>query len=398
MTDAVPQASSSKYVGFGRRFLAFNIDLLLINLITLLIILPLSFSVGFAVGASGAPKSSLSWLNILSGLIGLSTAVGYYVLFWTKQSGQTLGNRLLALRVIKEDGSELDVGTSVIRYIGYVLSGVILGLGYLWVIFDSKKQGWHDKIAKTYVVESGGKSRTGLAIFIVGGIYLLTITAFIGAMFLGIFAINAIKNNPQIKRELPGLAVADYKKNMAPEAKVHYDRYNALVNQAKTISNNSSLPLAEREKRIRPIADEFIGELKTAAQLDPQNPVIWVELGNAYTWPNTVGTKEDSLNAFKKASDLEPNITVYINFVGDTLFDLGRYDEAIQEFERSISISENSGYAHLSLGKAYAKVGKNDLAKQHLQRAIDIFLAENKDNKYDNQIIDARKVIDSLPK
>ena len=140
MTDAVPQASSSKYVGFGRRFLAFNIDLLLINLITLLIILPLSFSVGFAVGASGAPKSSLSWLNILSGLIGLSTAVGYYVLFWTKQSGQTLGNRLLALRVIKEDGSELDVGTSVIRYIGYVLSGVILGLGYLWVIFDSKKQ------------------------------------------------------------------------------------------------------------------------------------------------------------------------------------------------------------------------------------------------------------------
>ena len=41
---------------------------------------------------------------------------------------------------------------------------------------------------------------------------------------------------------------------------------------------------------------------------------------------------------------------------------------------------------------------KNDLAKQHLQRAIDIFLAENKDNKYDNQIIDARKVIDSLPK
>lgn len=37
--------------------------------------------------------------------------------------------------------------------LGKFLSGLILSLGYLWILFDDNKQGWHDKLVDTLVVE-----------------------------------------------------------------------------------------------------------------------------------------------------------------------------------------------------------------------------------------------------
>jgi uncharacterized RDD family membrane protein YckC len=60
---------------------------------------------------------------------------------------------LLGLRVAREsDGSAPGLGRSFLRYIGYFVSGLALGIGFLWVAFDSRKQGWHDKIAGTVVI------------------------------------------------------------------------------------------------------------------------------------------------------------------------------------------------------------------------------------------------------
>src|SRR5438552_19034241 len=54
---------------------------------------------------------------------GLSTLISiiYYIYFWTS-SGQTPGHQLLHLRVVRTDGSPLDVGAAIIRYVGYVIS------------------------------------------------------------------------------------------------------------------------------------------------------------------------------------------------------------------------------------------------------------------------------------
>jgi uncharacterized RDD family membrane protein YckC len=51
-------------------------------------------------------------------------------------------------------GSSLSVGQSLVRYVGYFVSAIPFCLGLIWVGFDSKKQGWHDKIAGTVVVRS----------------------------------------------------------------------------------------------------------------------------------------------------------------------------------------------------------------------------------------------------
>lgn len=77
--------------------------------------------------------------------------VGYYIYFWGT-TGQTIGHKLMNLRVIRTDGTPLTMGNAAMRYVGMVISIIPLFLGLLWVLFDANKQGWHDKIAGTYVV------------------------------------------------------------------------------------------------------------------------------------------------------------------------------------------------------------------------------------------------------
>jgi uncharacterized RDD family membrane protein YckC len=58
----------------------------------------------------------------------------------------------MKIKVIKTDGAPLTVGDVLLRYFGYWIGSVAFGLGYIWAAFDAKSQGWHDKIANTYVV------------------------------------------------------------------------------------------------------------------------------------------------------------------------------------------------------------------------------------------------------
>jgi uncharacterized RDD family membrane protein YckC len=66
-------------------------------------------------------------------------------------------NKALHIKVVKTDGSPITVGTAIVRYIGYIVNSLIFGLpiGFIWAAFDPQKQGWHDKIAGTYVITTG---------------------------------------------------------------------------------------------------------------------------------------------------------------------------------------------------------------------------------------------------
>lgn len=116
-------------------------------------------------------------LDSVGGLVFLvysSLATGMY--------GMTLGKRFFHLKVIREDSSKLSIGGAFLReFLGKILSSVVFSLGFFWVIWDKNKQGWHDKIAKTFVVqyEPVGGGRKFLAYFIV---CLLPLLAFLGIM------------------------------------------------------------------------------------------------------------------------------------------------------------------------------------------------------------------------
>ncbi|MBV8083448.1 MAG: RDD family protein [Chloroflexi bacterium] len=91
-------------------------------------------------------------LPSLANLLGVGVGLIYFVSLWTN-GGQTIGFKLLHLRVVKTDGSALSVGDAIIRYIGLVISFVVVGLGVMWVGWDANKQGWHDRMASTYVLK-----------------------------------------------------------------------------------------------------------------------------------------------------------------------------------------------------------------------------------------------------
>jgi uncharacterized RDD family membrane protein YckC len=97
------------------------------------------------------------------GYANLIVAVGYlataaviffnYIHFYLRR-GQSFGKRFIGIRVVRTDGRPLDYQTMVLRHIvGYPLSALFFGLGIVWMLWDGRRQGWHDKLAKTVVVK-----------------------------------------------------------------------------------------------------------------------------------------------------------------------------------------------------------------------------------------------------
>lgn len=77
---------------------------------------------------------------------------GYFV-FLTGIKGQTLGKWVAGIIVVDSDGRTPGVAAAIPReMVGKFVGAVAFGLGLIWMVFDEHRQGWHDKIAGTYVV------------------------------------------------------------------------------------------------------------------------------------------------------------------------------------------------------------------------------------------------------
>lgn len=91
-------------------------------------------------------------------------AFPFFIVFWLYHwlfiglKGQTLGKMAVGIKVINAAGSVPGLGRAALREIpGKILSAIAIFLGFLWVAWDRQKQGWHDKIASTYVVKARAK-------------------------------------------------------------------------------------------------------------------------------------------------------------------------------------------------------------------------------------------------
>jgi uncharacterized RDD family membrane protein YckC len=131
------------YGGFGVRLVAYLVDLLWI--------VPLSgllYWLGYGSEMMDPESPTRPFTELLVNL----AAAAIVVAFWVKRQA-TPGKMLMGLRIVDaSSGGPVPLGRYVVRYLGYILSGLILMLGYLWIIWDPKRQGWHDKLAGTVVV------------------------------------------------------------------------------------------------------------------------------------------------------------------------------------------------------------------------------------------------------
>ncbi|MBN2545564.1 MAG: RDD family protein [Spirochaetes bacterium] len=78
---------------------------------------------------------------------------GYYIYFFTKYSA-TPGKMLFNLKVVDDKtGRNITKKQAFLRAVGYLIGGFALYLGIIWILFDKKDQGWHDKIASTRMID-----------------------------------------------------------------------------------------------------------------------------------------------------------------------------------------------------------------------------------------------------
>lgn len=146
--EATPQP---RYAGFLARGMALSIDILLVHLL---------YFCCFCAVATALWALSPHWLILLSSillslvvfLLTFPLFVAVYFLALHGWQGQTLGKMFMGLRVVRVDGGEVTPGLAFLRFIGYGLSILPLGLGIFWSLIDREKCAWHDHLAATRVV------------------------------------------------------------------------------------------------------------------------------------------------------------------------------------------------------------------------------------------------------
>jgi uncharacterized RDD family membrane protein YckC len=140
---------TQEYAGFWIRVAASLIDSIVI---LPLIAIPLTLIYGADYWAE--PQSISGFGDVLIQYI---LPIFITVWFWTKYLG-TPGKMLLRLRVVDaKTGQAISVPKAIGRYLGYYVSAIPLLLGFIWIAFDRKKQGFHDKLAGTVVIRDNRK-------------------------------------------------------------------------------------------------------------------------------------------------------------------------------------------------------------------------------------------------
>lgn len=140
-----------KYVGFWARFAASFLDWILINI---LCIPAWIFLIYRAQYPSGLDDSDVEGTILLYSALYILAQIILLVLWFVKRA--SVGKMAISAKIVDAKTGKAPTKKQLIgRYFAYVLSTLPLGLGFLWIAFDSKKQGWHDKLAGTAVIYVG---------------------------------------------------------------------------------------------------------------------------------------------------------------------------------------------------------------------------------------------------
>ena len=142
--------SPARYVGFWYRVLASSVDTLLFSALvglTFVIIYGQDYSLTWEYVYSEDDRG-----DVIEFLVSWLLPAVLTLLFWEYKLA-TPGKMVISAKIVDADTMRRPTTRQwIIRYIGYFVSALPLGLGFLWVAFDPRKQGWHDKLANTVVV------------------------------------------------------------------------------------------------------------------------------------------------------------------------------------------------------------------------------------------------------
>ena len=159
--EAIP---ALPFATFGKRLLAAIMDA---AILTAIIAIPVALGVVAIVNSVGTNANGdvntvinggLLALGITAMLAGIVSILLYEPLLTARKgihNGQTVGRQALAIRITNLQGGPISTGQAWGRFLfASFISKNICYLGYLWMLWDARKQTWHDKVASTYVLDA----------------------------------------------------------------------------------------------------------------------------------------------------------------------------------------------------------------------------------------------------
>ncbi len=146
-------AARYQYAGFWIRVVAAIIDSIILGVVNTILQFTLLRPMLGLTDLSSNPASLFAFAGAMGvlGMVNLLIACSYEAIF-VAQMGATPGKMALGMKVVRPDGSRVDLGRAAGRYFAKLLSMIVLFIGYIMVGFDSEKRGLHDMICDTRVV------------------------------------------------------------------------------------------------------------------------------------------------------------------------------------------------------------------------------------------------------
>lgn len=143
-------APGVEFGGFGERLIAYIVDIVIVSFVVGVIAAVGAITLGLGAASDGG---FAIWTGFLILVVAVVVSVGYFPWFWARD-GQTPGMRMLGLQVVRDvDGGPISGMQALLRLVGYWVSGAVFYLGYVWILIDDRRRGWHDLIAGTVVIK-----------------------------------------------------------------------------------------------------------------------------------------------------------------------------------------------------------------------------------------------------
>ena len=155
-------AAGKTYGGFWIRVVARIVDSIIIGIPLTVIFIVFAVLVGGIASTATNTTDQNTQAAVGLGLVGVWLLIAtlatigtvlYFVYFWGT-SGSTLGMRIFKLRIVDADtGAPIGMARAIVRYLMSIVNSLACYIGWIWVAFDARKQGWHDKVANSVVIQ-----------------------------------------------------------------------------------------------------------------------------------------------------------------------------------------------------------------------------------------------------
>jgi uncharacterized RDD family membrane protein YckC len=142
------------YAGFWKRVAANVIDSFVVGIVGGIIGAIIGGIIGAVFGLNGGlGGGGFLAIQLVTNLVSIAITAGYYAWFHSSANQATLGKMAIGIKVVRTDGEAISFARGVGRYFAFLLSSLILCIGLLMAAFTERKQGLHDLICDTLVVD-----------------------------------------------------------------------------------------------------------------------------------------------------------------------------------------------------------------------------------------------------